>query len=46
MELPAECDPEEREQADEHVITTTSTMREAEMGLWLENAEAELKALG
>jgi class 3 adenylate cyclase/tetratricopeptide (TPR) repeat protein len=35
-----------REQAKEHFTTATSMMREMEMGLWLEKAEAELKELG
>jgi tetratricopeptide (TPR) repeat protein len=35
-----------REQAKEHLITATAMMREMEMGLWLERAEAELKDLG
>jgi tetratricopeptide (TPR) repeat protein len=34
-----------REQAKEHLTTTTAMMREMEMGLWLEKAEAELKEL-
>ena len=34
-----------RQQADEHLTTATSMMREMEMGLWLEKAEAELKEL-
>jgi len=32
-----------REQANEHLTTATTMMREMEMGLWLERAEAELK---
>jgi len=35
-----------REQANEHLTTATTMMREMEMGLWLEKAEAELKDLG
>jgi hypothetical protein len=35
-----------RQQADEHLTTATSMMREMEMGLWLEKAEADLKELG
>ncbi len=31
--------------AKEHLTTATTMMREMEMGLWLENAEAELKEL-
>ena len=34
-----------REQAKEHLTLATSMMREMEMGLWLERAEAELKEL-
>jgi class 3 adenylate cyclase/tetratricopeptide (TPR) repeat protein len=34
-----------REQAKEHLTLATSMMREMEMGSWLEQAEAELKAL-
>jgi class 3 adenylate cyclase/tetratricopeptide (TPR) repeat protein len=33
-------------QAKEHLTTATTMMREMEMGLWLERAEAELKELG
>jgi tetratricopeptide (TPR) repeat protein len=33
-------------QATEHLTTATAMMREMEMGIWLEVAEAELKALG
>ena len=33
-------------QAKEHLNTATAMMREMEMGLWLEKAEAELKELG
>ena len=35
-----------RQQAEEHLSTATAMMREMEMGLWLEEAEAELKELG
>ncbi len=35
-----------RQQAEEHLTTATAMMREMEMGLWLEKAEVELKALG
>ena len=35
-----------RQQAEEHFTTATAMMREMEMGLWLEKAEAELKELG
>ena len=35
-----------RQQAEEHLTTATAMMRETEMGLWLEKAEVELKALG
>jgi uncharacterized protein HemY len=34
------------EQAKKHLTTATSMMREMQMGLWLEQAEAELKNLG
>jgi len=34
------------EQAKKHLTTATSMMREMQMGLWLEQAEAELKGLG
>jgi class 3 adenylate cyclase/tetratricopeptide (TPR) repeat protein len=34
-----------RQQAEEHLTTATVTMREMEMGFWLEEAEAELKEL-
>jgi len=34
-----------REQANEHLTTATTMMREMEMGLWLEKAEAEFKEL-
>jgi class 3 adenylate cyclase/tetratricopeptide (TPR) repeat protein len=34
-----------RQQAEEHLTTATAMMREMEMGLWLERAEAELKQL-
>ena len=34
-----------RQQAQEHLNTGTAMMREMEMGLWLEKAEAELKEL-
>jgi tetratricopeptide (TPR) repeat protein len=34
-----------RQQAEEHLTTATTMMREMEMGLWLERAEAELKEL-
>ena len=34
-----------RQQAEEHLTTATTMMREMEMGLWLEKAEAELKEL-
>ena len=36
----------ERQKAEEHLTTGVSMMREMEMGLWLEKAEAELKELG
>jgi hypothetical protein len=32
--------------AEEHLTTATAMMREMEIGLWLEKAEAELKELG
>jgi class 3 adenylate cyclase/tetratricopeptide (TPR) repeat protein len=35
-----------REQVEQHLTTGTALMREMEMGLWLERAEAELKELG
>jgi tetratricopeptide (TPR) repeat protein len=35
-----------RQQAKEHLTTATTMMREMEMGLWLEKAEAELKEVG
>jgi tetratricopeptide (TPR) repeat protein len=34
-----------RQQAEEHLTTATAMMREMEMGVWLEKAEAELKEL-
>ena len=34
------------EQAKRHLTTATSMMREMKMGLWLEQAEAELKNMG
>jgi class 3 adenylate cyclase/tetratricopeptide (TPR) repeat protein len=34
-----------RQQAEEHLTTATAMMREMEMGLWLEKADAELKEL-
>ncbi len=34
------------EQAKRHLTTANSMMREMQMGLWLEQAEAELKNLG
>jgi len=34
-----------QQQAKEHLTAATTMMREMEMGLWLENAEAELKEL-
>jgi tetratricopeptide (TPR) repeat protein len=34
-----------RQQAEEHLTTATTMMREMEMGVWLERAEAELKQL-
>jgi class 3 adenylate cyclase/tetratricopeptide (TPR) repeat protein len=34
-----------QQQAEEHLTTATAMMREMEMGLWLERAEAELKEL-
>ena len=34
-----------QEQAKEHLTTATAMMREMEMGVWLERAEAELKEL-
>jgi len=33
------------EQAKTHLTTATAMMREMEMGIWLERAEAELKEL-
>ena len=36
----------EPQQAKEHLTTGVAMMREMEMGLWLEKAEAELKELG
>jgi hypothetical protein len=33
------------QQAKEHLTTATAMMREMEMGLWLERAEAEFKEL-
>jgi hypothetical protein len=35
-----------QQQAEEHLTTATAMMREMEMGLWLEMAEAALKELG
>jgi hypothetical protein len=35
-----------QQQAKEHIVTARAMMREMEMGLWLEKAEAELKELG
>jgi hypothetical protein len=35
-----------RQQAEEHLTTATTMMREMEMGLWLEKAVGELKELG
>ena len=35
-----------RQQAEEHLTTATAMMREMEVGVWLEKAETELKALG
>jgi hypothetical protein len=35
-----------RQQAEEHLTTATAMMREMEVGVWLEKAEAELKELG
>jgi hypothetical protein len=35
-----------RQQAEEHLTTAIAMMREVEMGLWLKQAEAELKELG
>jgi tetratricopeptide (TPR) repeat protein len=35
-----------QQQAREHLITATAMMREMEMGIWLDKAEAELKELG
>jgi hypothetical protein len=32
--------------ATERLMTTVAMMREMEMGLWLEKAEADLKELG
>jgi hypothetical protein len=34
-----------QQQAKEYLTTATAMMRDMEMGLWLERAEAELKAL-
>jgi tetratricopeptide (TPR) repeat protein len=34
-----------RQQAEEHLTTATTMMRDMEMGLWLEEAEVELKEL-
>jgi tetratricopeptide (TPR) repeat protein len=39
------CRGGSRQQAEEHLTTATAMMREMEMGLWLEEAEAELKEL-
>jgi len=36
----------ERQKAEEHLTTGVELMREMEMGLWLEMAEAELKGVG
>src|SRR5262249_12599369 len=35
-----------RQQAEEHLTTAATMMRDMQMGLWLEKAEAELKELG
>jgi tetratricopeptide (TPR) repeat protein len=35
-----------RQQAEEHLTMAIAMMREVEMGLWLDQAEAELKELG
>jgi tetratricopeptide (TPR) repeat protein len=35
-----------RQQAEEHLTTAIAMMREVKMGLWLKQAEAELKELG
>src|SRR5262249_14863144 len=35
-----------QQEAKEHIVTATKMMREMEMGLWLEKAEAELRELG
>jgi class 3 adenylate cyclase/tetratricopeptide (TPR) repeat protein len=35
-----------QQEAKEHLTTATSMMRDMQMGLWLEKAEAELKELG
>jgi len=35
-----------RQQAEEHLTTATTMMREMEMGVWLEKAEVELNELG
>ena len=45
MELLADRDPEEARKLP-HLTTSTTMMREMEMGLWLEKAEAELKEVG
>jgi tetratricopeptide (TPR) repeat protein len=34
-----------RQQAEEHLTTAAAMMREMKMGMWLENAEAELEEL-
>jgi tetratricopeptide (TPR) repeat protein len=36
----------ERQKAEEHLTTGVSMMREMQMGVWLEKAEAALKELG
>jgi hypothetical protein len=38
--------PGNQQKAKEHLATATAMMRGMEMGLWLEEAEAELKELG
>ncbi|MFQ5931714.1 MAG: hypothetical protein ACE5MM_04865 [Nitrospiraceae bacterium] len=36
----------DRPKGQEHLITTTTMLRERDMRFWLEQAEAELKELG
>jgi hypothetical protein len=35
----------DRQQAQEHLTTATTMYREMDMGFWLEQADAEMKAL-